>query len=90
VVKLIEEHFVPVAIHNNSRDPKSTDRKILQKFKEPAWNYQVVRFIGADEKDVIPRQDRVWTKKGILDRMKAALEKAGRPVPEELTKTSGE
>ena len=84
VKKLIEAHFVPVAIHNNSRDPKSADRKILKKFKEPAWNYQVVRFIGKDEKDVIPRKDKVWTKEGILARMKEALEESGKAVPEEL------
>ena len=84
LVKLVEGHFVPVAIYNNSRDPKGADRKILKKFKEPAWNYQVVRFIDKDEKDIIPRKDKVWTKEGILKRMKAALEKAGRPVPEGL------
>ena len=89
VVTLIEAHFVPVAIHNNSRDPKSSDTKILKKFKEPAWNYQVVRFIGENEKDVIPRKDRIWSKDGILQRMAVALEKAGRPVPPELQKAGG-
>ena len=86
LVKIIEEHFVPVAIRNNDRDPKSADTVILKKFKEPAWNYQVVRFIGADGKDVIPRKDRVWTKKGIAERMVTALEKSNRPVPPELRK----
>ncbi len=85
VVKLIEAHFVPVAIHNNSRDPKSADRKILKKFKEPAWNYQVMRFIGKDEKDVIPRKDRISSKEGVMKRMGKALEKAGRSMPPELT-----
>lgn len=84
VVKLVEAHFVPVAVHNNSRDPKSADRKILKKFSEPAWNYQVVRFIGKDEKDLIPRKDRIWSKEGIMERMAAALKKAERPVPPEL------
>lgn len=84
MVKLIEGHFVPVAIHNNSRDPESSDRKIVKKFKEPAWNYQVMRFIGPDEKDVIPRKDKVFKKEDVMVRMAEALEKAGRPVPEEL------
>jgi len=86
LVKLIEEHFVPVAIRNNNRDPKSPDTVILKKFKEPAWNYQVVRFIGADGKDLIPRKDRVSTKKGVAARMIEALETAKRPVPPELRK----
>jgi hypothetical protein len=85
-VKLIEQHFVPVAIHNNNRDPKSADRVILKKFKEPAWNYQIVRFIGADEKDLIPRKDKVWTKPALAGRMIEALEKAKRPVPPGLRK----
>lgn len=84
VVKLIEAHFVPVAIHNNSRDPESADRKILKKFQEPAWNYQVMRFINKDEKDIIPRKDKIFHKEGVMKRMKEALEKAGRPVPEGL------
>ena len=83
-MKLIESHFVPVAIHNNNRDRNSHDRAILKKFKEPAWNYQIVRFIGADGKDLIPRKDKVSTKKGIAERMAAALEKAKRPVPPDL------
>ncbi len=89
VVKLIETHFVPVAIHNNSRDPDSADRKILKKFKEPALNYQIMRFIGEDEKDIIPRKDKIFTKEGVMQRMAQALEKAGRPVPEELKAQKG-
>ena len=89
LVKLIETHFVPVAIHNNSRDPKSADRKILKKFKEPAWNYQIMRFIGQDEKDIIPRKDKIFTKEDVMQRMAEALEKAGRPVPEELKPQKG-
>ena len=73
-------------IRNNDRDPKSADTRILKRFKEPAWNFQVVRFIGADGKDIIPRKDRVWTKKGVAARMVAALKKAGRPVPPDLKK----
>jgi len=89
LVKLIEAHFVPVAIHNNNRDPKSPDTVILKKFKESAWNYQVIRFIGADGKDLIPRKDRVWTKKGVAERMIEALEKSKRPVPPDLQKIAG-
>lgn len=89
MVKVIEEHFVPVAIRNNDRDPKSSDTVILRKFKEPAWNYQVVRFIGLDGKDLIARKDRVWTRSGIAERMLEVLEKMKRPVPPGLRKLAG-
>jgi hypothetical protein len=79
---VIEEHFVPVAIHNNSRNEK--DRETLKRFKEPAWNYQVVRFIDAKGKDLIPRKDRVWTLQPLAKRMIASLEQAKRPVPDSL------
>lgn len=82
LVKLIEAHFVPVAIYNNSR--LEHDLEILKRFKEPAWNYQVVRFLDADGRDLIPRKDRVWTMQPLAQRMIAALEKAKRTVPEAL------
>jgi hypothetical protein len=73
---------VPVAIHNNTRGGE--DAKILKRFKEPAWNYQVIRFVDADGKDLIPRKDRVWTLKPLAERMIASLKKAKRPVPDSL------
>lgn len=76
VVKSIEENFVTLLIHNNK---PGKDAQILKKYDEPAWNYQVVRFLDAEGRDLIPRKDRVWTKPELMERMKAALEKAGRP-----------
>ena len=84
LVDLIETHFVPVAIHNNNRDPKSSDTATLKKFKEPAWNYQVVRFIGDDEKDIIPRRSSPGDTQSLAKQMIKALEVAKRPVPPEL------
>jgi len=81
LVKVIEESFVPILVHNNSG---GTDRQILKKFNEPSWNYQVIRFIDSAEKDIIPRKDRVWTLQPLAQRMKLALEKAKQPVPEDL------
>ncbi len=78
---MIETHFEPVAISNNA---KGNDAKILKEFKEPAWNYQVVRFISHDQKDLIPRRDKINTVGGIAARMIEALEKKKREVPEEL------
>ena len=53
-------------------------------FKEPAWNYQVVRFIKADQSDIIPRKDGINTITGIAARMVAALENEKREIPKEL------
>lgn len=77
VVKAIEENFTPLLIHNNKG---GKDAEVLKKFEEPAWNYQVVRFLNAQGKDLIPRKDRVWEASELLERMKLALEKAGRPA----------
>lgn len=81
LVTIIEREFVPVLVRNNVG---GREAEILKRYKEPAWNYQVVRFIGADGEDLIPRKDRVWTTQALAPRMKKALEKAGRPVPKDL------
>ena len=85
-MKIIESEFVPVLIINNA---PGRDAELLKRFKEPAWNYQVVRFLDAEGKDIIPRKDRVWTTKALAARMAAALEKAGRKVPGGLGKLAG-
>jgi hypothetical protein len=78
---MIESHFEPVAIYNYA---KGKDALILQEFKEPAWNYQVIRFITPDKKDIIPRRDKINTVQAVATRMIAALEKKKREVPKEL------
>lgn len=78
LVEAIETEFVPVAVYNNKPGP---DKKILARYKEPAWNNPVVRFLGADGKDVIPRQDGVYTVGKVADRMVRVLRSAKRSVP---------
>ena len=78
---MIKTHFEPVAIINNA---KGEDSKILKEFKEPAWNYQVIRFIDAEKKDIIPRRDRINTVSAVATRMVATLVKQKREVPKEL------
>lgn len=78
---MIENNFEPVAIYNNVR---GNDAKILKEFKEPAWNYQVIRFLTPDKTDIIPRRDKVNTVPAVAARMIAALEKRKREVPKEL------
>ena len=78
VVDGIEEAFVPLLIHNNTG---GYDAQILQQFGEPAWNFQVVRFLDSNTNDIIPRKDRVWETGPLVDRMIEVLEKSGRPIP---------
>ncbi len=81
MVRAIESEFVPLLIHNNQ---PGRDAKLLKRFKEPSWNYQVVRFLDAGGADIIPRKDRVWTTPALARRMVAALEKHGREVSDSL------
>jgi len=81
IVDAVENSFVPLLIVNNSR---GKDAKILKKYNEPSWNYQVIRFLDKNGTDLIPRKAGVNHKKALADRMIRALEKAQRPVPAAL------
>lgn len=82
IVSAIEEHFVPLLIHNNT---PGRDAEVLAAYNEPAWNYQVVRFLDADGVDVIPRRDRVWKTDALAARMADALAASDRPQAPELS-----
>lgn len=56
IVASIERDFVPLLIHNNK---PGKDAEVLAAYGEPAWNFQVVRFLNADGEDIIERRDRV-------------------------------
>jgi len=71
----------------NNRPGKSAE--ILKRFGEPAWNYQVVRYLNASAKDLIPREDQIWTVSATAERMVRALKAAGKPVPSEVAKLAG-
>ena len=79
--------FVPVAVYNNVPGP---DAAVLKRFREPAWNNPVVRFLDADGADWIPRKDGEYTVGFLLSRMVAALEAAKRPVPPYLKLAAAE
>lgn len=87
LVEAIEDEFLPVLVHNNT---EGRDKKILERFEEPAWNYQVVRFLAGDAEDLIPRKDRVWTIGPLAGRMIKALQAARRPVPRYLQALAAE
>ena len=82
IVEAIEDEFVPVVVYNNQASGR--DAELLKRFKEPACNYQVVRFLNSDGKDIIKRQDGVWSTTGIASRMISALNAAKRRVPKYL------
>jgi hypothetical protein len=81
LVEAIENEFVPMLIHNNTG---GRDAEVLATYGEPAWNYQVVRFLHPDGSDVIERRDRVWETGPLAARMIEALQRSDRPVPEYL------
>jgi hypothetical protein len=81
LVEAIEDEFVPVAVHNNR---EGRDKQALERFGEPAWNNPVVRFLDGDGKDVLPREDGLWTEGAIAARMVRALEKSAHAVPDWL------
>ncbi len=83
LVEAIENEFVPVVVYNNRSS--GTDAKLLKQFNEPAWNYQVIRFLDKSGKDIIPRKDHIWTVSAVASRMIETLQTAGRPVPKYLS-----
>ncbi len=82
LVEAIENEFLPVLVYNNRKG--GVDEKHLKRFQEPPWNYQVIRFLDAEGRDVIPRKDRIWTTNGVASRMVDALKAANRTVPQYL------
>lgn len=86
-VAAAEAEFVPVAVANNVPGP---DAAVLKRFREPAWNNPVVRFLDAAENDLIPRKDGEYTVGFLLPRMAKALEAAKRPVPQYLKLAAAE
>jgi hypothetical protein len=81
VVEAIENEFLPVLVYNNRG---GEDRRLLERFHEPAWNYQVVRFLDSEGRDIIARKDRVWTVSHLASRMIETLQAVGRSVPDFL------
>ncbi len=87
LVKAIETEFIPVLVYNNRSG--GMDETLLKRYQEPSWNYQVIRFLNADGKDIVPRKDRIWTLSGVANRMIEALTAVDRPVPQYLTELAG-
>ena len=82
LVEAIENEFIPVVVFNNRSS--GTDNEVLKRFKEPAWNYQVIRFLDGNGKDIVERKDGIWSVGGVADRMIETLENQNRSVPNYL------
>ncbi|MDJ0808944.1 MAG: hypothetical protein QNJ48_15470 [Desulfobacterales bacterium] len=87
LVKAIEEEFIPMLVYNNRSG--GMDRELLERYGEPTWNFQVIRFLDAEGEDIIPRKDRVWTTSGVARRMVKTLRVVKRPVPDYLENLAG-
>lgn len=82
LVEAIEDNFIPVLVYNNRGS--GMDKELLERFAEPSWNFQVMRFLNGQGEDIIPRKDRVWTVAETAARMVWSLEASNRPVPRYL------
>ena len=87
IVEAIESLFVPLAIYNNR---KGVDEKVLAYYDEPSWNNPVVRIVGPDKKDILPRLDGQYTPSALTNYMIAALKASKQPVPTYLELASKE
>ena len=77
LVESIENRFVPALVYNNRKE----DAAKLARFKEPAWNNPVIRFLSAGLEDLVPRRDGVWTTGKVAHRMIESLKAAGQEIP---------
>jgi len=78
LVEALEDQFIPLAFRNNG---SGVDEVVRKRFDEPASNYPVARLLDGDGKDLIPRQEFIFTTNGIATRMIEALSAAKRDVP---------
>ncbi len=78
IVETIETYFVPLAIHNNKG---GKDQSVLKLYHEPSWNNPVVRMVGADKRDILPRLNANYTPSGLVSYMIDGLTKLDQDVP---------
>ena len=81
LIEAIEDLFIPIVVRNNQ---PGEERKILERFGEPASNYPVMRFLNAEARDIVERQESIFTAHQVAKRLIEALATAGRDVPEYL------
>jgi hypothetical protein len=78
MVELIADRFVPVAIFNNHA---GADADILRRYGEPSWNNPVVRFLGPDGAELLPKLADRYDALALHEKITAVLEMLGDDVP---------
>lgn len=78
MVELIAGHFIPVAIFNNH---PGKDAEILQRFGESSWNNPVVRLLGPDGAELVPKLADRYDALGLHEKISAVFELLGRNLP---------
>lgn len=78
MAELIASHFIPVAIFNNQT---GRDAEILRRFDETAWNNPVVRFLGPDGSELLPKLANRYDALGLHEKIIAILIDVGEDVP---------
>ena len=78
MAELIADRFVPVAIFNNRPGP---DAEVLRRYDEPSWNNPVVRFLGPDGAELLPRLADRYDALGLHEKITAVLKMVGDDVP---------
>ena len=78
MVEIIEDQFIPLAIHNNKG---GEDARILKLFKEPSWNNPVVRIIDGQSNNIVPRLSGNYSASGLLNNLKESLNKKKQKTP---------
>lgn len=82
IVEAIEDEFIPVVVFNNRSS--GPDKQLLDRFRERAWNYQVIRFLDSSGKDIVVRKEGIWSVGAVAYRMIETLKKQNRPIPKYL------
>jgi hypothetical protein len=78
MVEMIADRFVPVAIFNNHPGP---DAEILRRYDETSWNNPVMRFLGPDGVELLPKLADRYDALALHEKIAAVLEMLGVGVP---------
>lgn len=78
IVEAIETFFVPVCIYNNKG---GKDGEALRTFNEPSWNNPVVRVVGSNYEDIVPRISNFNSPAQLVRGMRSALQSTGQSIP---------
>ncbi|MEZ5980247.1 MAG: VPGUxxT family thioredoxin-like (seleno)protein, type 2 [Planctomycetota bacterium] len=81
LVDTIEAEYVPVCILNSV---EGADREVLDSFGEAPWNFQSLRVIDAERKDLVKRTDTLRTPNMLALWLEHGFEARDREVPKYL------